>query len=124
MGRLNGLCLRNAISAMPNPNGSLQGAWRLISLPLWRVDHDLLSSHMFEFLGLRSKFVQSILEQAHGHSEVLEVVQLGRKTDRMAIDEHPVTRVALHLVDLEGTLSLHGNLELCDQVLSQAHLPA
>merc|ERR1711904_528911 len=72
----------------------------------------------------RSELSEGSLVVAHANSKGLEVVELVGETDSTAIEEHKVTGMVGHLVDLEDTLAEHGLLELKEEVLAKTHWPA
>merc|ERR1711988_543245 len=54
----------------------------------------------------------------------LEVLELGRQTNGVTVDVHPVASLLLDLIHLEDTLLGHAPLELEQEVLAQTHRPA
>merc|ERR1712094_147554 len=91
----------------------------LVTLVLWwlRV-HDVWLRYVLHLAREScSQLRQRGLVVAHANSKRLEVVQFVGQTNSMTIDEHPVTRLLIHLVNLEATLLQHGLLQLGKKVL-------
>merc|ERR1719326_1136963 len=102
------------------------GAWMginssLIALVLWGLSVDLSSG--LSLRKLAGEVSKDMLVSCHLHSQTLEVRELGGKTNSVCVHEHEVAGPAFHLIDLECTSALHGDLELGDEVLAQTQWP-
>merc|ERR1719199_861017 len=84
----------------------------LVTLPLRRLDEDLLPRLLVLLGELASHLGKGGLVASHADSQALEVRELGRKADRVSVDEDEVAGLARNTVHFEDATLLHVSLDL------------